>query len=80
MRSCPRCGSISYVKNGSIHAEKQKYHCCACGRHYIDNPMNLPLPAETKQLIDKLLLEKNTVGWDNWSNGCFRMLVAKICQ
>jgi len=46
------------VKNGSIHNGKQKYRYCACGRNYIDHPLNIPISDRTKQLLDKLLLEK----------------------
>jgi len=46
------------VKNGSIHNGKQKYRCCACGRNYVDHPLNIPISDRTKQLLNKLLLEK----------------------
>ncbi len=58
MRTCPRCGSEHYVKNGSIHNGKQKYRCQACGRQYVDDPQNAPIPEATKDWVDKLLLEK----------------------
>lgn len=58
MRCCPACGADDYVKNGSIHTGKQKYRCKVCGRQFVDDPQNAPIPAATKTLIDKLLLEK----------------------
>lgn len=58
MRTCPRCGSEHYVKNGSIHTGKQKYLCKECGRQFVDDPQNTPISDEKKALIDKLLLEK----------------------
>ncbi len=58
MRKCPDCGSDNYIKNGSIHNGKQKYDCNDCPRQFVDNPENGRISAETKKLIDKLLLEK----------------------
>jgi len=58
MRNCPKCGSANCVKNGSIHSGKPKHACNDCGREFVDNPKNGPIPEETKELIDKLLLEK----------------------
>jgi len=58
MRNCPECGSDNCVKNGSIHNGKPKQACNDCGREFVDTPKNGPIPEETKELIDKLLLEK----------------------
>ena len=58
MRNCPECGSDNCVKNGSIHNGKPKYECNNCDRQFVDNPQNVSISAETKELIDKLLLEK----------------------
>jgi transposase-like protein len=58
MRTCPRCGASEYVKNGSIHTGKQKYRCKVCERQFVDDPQNMPISSETKNLVDKLLLEK----------------------
>jgi insertion element IS1 protein InsB len=55
---CPRCNSEQIVKNGSIHTGKQKYLCKVCGRQFVENPQQHPIPPETKALINKLLLEK----------------------
>jgi insertion element IS1 protein InsB len=57
-RTCPSCGSDRIVKNGSIHNHKQKYQCNICGRQFIDNPTNISISAQTKLLIDRLLLER----------------------
>ncbi len=48
------------VKNGSIHTGKPKYACKDCSRQFVENPQNRnqPIPPETTELIDKLLLEK----------------------
>ena len=55
---CPKCGSQQVVKNGSIHNKKPKFKCKSCGRQFVDDPKNQPIPDSTKQLIDKLLLER----------------------
>ena len=55
---CPRCGSEHVKKNGSIHNKKQKYQCNTCGRQFVEDPQNKIIGDETKNLIDKLLLEK----------------------
>ena len=55
---CPRCNREAIIKNGSIHIGKQKYQCKACGRQFVENPKHPAISDETKELIDKLLLEK----------------------
>jgi IS1 family transposase/transposase-like protein len=55
---CPRCGSHHTIKNGSTHNGKPKRQCKDCGRQFVINPTNRTVSAETKQLINKLLLER----------------------
>jgi transposase-like protein len=55
---CPNCGSHHRIKNGSIHNGKPKRQCKECGRQFVINPTNKTVSDETKQLIDKLLLER----------------------
>ena len=55
---CPKCSSEQIIKNGSIHTGKQKYQCKKCGRQFVENPKHPMISGETKDLIDKLLLEK----------------------
>ena len=56
--SCPSCSSEQIVKNGKIHNGKQNYKCRDCGRQFVQNPQNKVIEQSTKDLIDKLLLEK----------------------
>lgn len=56
--SCPKCGSTQISKNGKIHKVKQNYRCRDCGRQFIKNPPKKYITEETKQLINRLLLEK----------------------
>ena len=58
MPRCPNCKSERVVKNGRIHNGKQNHKCRQCGRQFVENPQQKIISPETKQLIDKLLLEK----------------------
>lgn len=55
---CPRCESEQIVKNGRIHNGKQNYRCRSCGRQFVEQPKWRAISKETKDRIDKLLLEK----------------------
>ena len=55
---CPSCNSKQIVKNGKIHNGKQNYKCRECDRQFVENPQNKIITQSTKDLIDKLLLEK----------------------
>lgn len=46
------------VKNGKIHNGKQNHKCNNCGRQFVVDPKNKVIDSKTKDLIDKLLLEK----------------------
>jgi len=56
-----RCRKIcpQIIKNGSIHNGKQKYMCRECSRQFVENPANVPVSEEKKELINRLLPEKN---------------------
>jgi len=56
--SCPHCHSQKIVKNGSIHNGKKKYRCKTCGRQFIENPTKKYIDDQTKEIIDRLLLER----------------------
>ena len=55
---CPRCGSYHTIKNGSVHNGKPKRQCNDCGRQFVLNLTKRSVSLETKQLIDRLLLER----------------------
>ena len=55
---CPSCGSHNIVKNGRIHNGKQNHKCRNCDRQLVINPQQKLIDQATKELIDKLLLEK----------------------
>ena len=56
--TCPHCGSENLIKNGSIHNGKPKQAGKDCGKQFVDQPQDIKVPSQTKQLIDKLLLER----------------------
>src|SRR5579871_1628569 len=55
---CPSCGSSLVVRNGHIHNGYARFACKVCRRQFVENPAWKPISDETKQLIDKLLLER----------------------
>jgi transposase-like protein len=46
------------VKNGKIHNGRQNFKCKACGRQFVQHPTKKVIAQETRNLIDKLLLER----------------------
>ena len=56
--SCPSCESKKIVKNGKIHNGKQNYKCRDCGRQFVEHRQQKIISQSTRDLIDKLLLEK----------------------
>jgi insertion element IS1 protein InsB len=56
--NCPSCQSSKIVKNGLIHNGKQNYRCKDCGRQFVEEPQQKLISQQTKDLVDKLLLEK----------------------
>ncbi len=56
--TCPRCQSTSFVKNGRTHNGRQNFRCKACGKQFVLNPTKKVIGQDTRELIDKLLLEK----------------------
>ncbi len=55
---CPRCNSKKIVKNGRTHYGKQRFKCQNCGRQFVESPTRQPINHSTRELIDKLLLER----------------------
>ena len=58
MPTCPQCASSKTVKNGHIHHGKQRFLCHECGRQFIENPVKKVIDQATRELIDRLLLER----------------------
>jgi transposase-like protein len=58
MPACPICASTKTVKNGRIHNGKQRFKCHDCGRQFIEQPTKKVIDQATRELIDRLLLER----------------------
>lgn len=58
MPNCPNCTSERSVKNGRIHTGKQRYKCLQCGRQFVEQPSKKVIDRATRELIDRLLLER----------------------
>lgn len=56
--TCPCCDSKQTVKNGRTHYGKQRFKCQVCNRQFVLNPRHQPVSQFTRDLIDKLLLER----------------------
>lgn len=58
MLACPTCASSRIIKNGRIHNGKQRFRCDECGRQFIEQPTKKVIDSATRELIDRLLLER----------------------
>lgn len=58
MPACPKCSSEQTVKNGRIHNGKQRFLCHECGRQFVEQPQQKVIDSTTRELIDRLVLEK----------------------
>ena len=56
--NCPRCEGTRIVKNGRILNGKPKWKCKDCGRQFVEHSEQRLISEETKELVDKLLLER----------------------
>ena len=54
----PTCRSSEIVKNGSLTNGKPGYKCRVGGRPLVESPQKSKISYETKELINKLLLER----------------------
>lgn len=57
-QTCPQCGGQHTVKNGHTHSGKQRYKCQTCQRQFVHKPRQKLVSQATRDLIDKLLLER----------------------
>jgi insertion element IS1 protein InsB len=56
--TCPRCASSKYKKNGHTHTGKQNHYCKDCGRQFVQCSDQYRISAETRALIERLLVER----------------------
>jgi len=57
----PKCQSAQIIKYGQTHYGKPRFRCQACGRQFVEQASRQPVDGATRQLIDKLLLERLTL-------------------
>ena len=55
---CPWCQSPKHKKNGHIHNGKQNHQCHDCGRQFVDCFAPALVSADTRALIERLLVER----------------------
>ena len=56
--NCSKCQSTSVIKYGHTHYGKPRFLCKECGRQFVENPSRQPIDQDTRNLIDKMLLER----------------------
>ena len=59
--NCPKCKSEEIIKYGKTHYGKERFKCQSCGRQFVENPTRQTIDQATRDLIDKLLLERLVV-------------------
>jgi insertion element IS1 protein InsB len=55
---CPRCQSPKHKKNGHLHNGKQNHHGHDCGRQFVDYFEPPLVSADTRALIERLLVQR----------------------
>ncbi len=78
--SCSRCGSNRVVKNSFVHNGNQNFKCKDCNRQSVLDPKNKVIEQETKDLIDKLFLEKIPLAGIALSYWSIRTMVTNLRQ
>jgi insertion element IS1 protein InsB len=56
--ACPACGSTRFKKNGHTHNGKQKHQRKTCPRQFVQCLDQYRISAETRALIERLLVER----------------------
>lgn len=74
--NCSKCQSTQIIKYGYTHGGKPRFRCQDCGRQFVENANQQPIDKATRQLIDKLLLERLALAVIAWvtsvSERCYR--------
>lgn len=78
--TCPRCHSHHIVKNGRIQNKKPKFQCQDCQRQFVENSTKKVIDPETKELIDRLLLEKIPLAGIDECRSSFINMAPRVCQ
>ena len=56
--NCPDCQGDRCIKNGQTYYGKQRFKCKGCGRQFVEGSHYQHISQETKDLIERLLLER----------------------
>lgn len=62
--NCPKCHSAQIIKYGHTYDGKPRFKCRDCGRQFALDATRQPIDQATRQLIDKLLLERLALAAD----------------
>ena len=76
---CPRCNSQYIVKNGHTHTGKQNFKCRDYDRQFVMDPRHQPISEPTRELIDRLLLEKISLAGIEAGDGSFTKVATILC-
>jgi transposase-like protein len=79
MPVCPNCSSARTVKNGRIHNGKQRFLCHECGLTFVEHPQKKVVDAVTRELIDRLLLERISLAGIARAKGV-RAMATNLCE
>jgi transposase-like protein len=55
---CPRCSAAHVVRNGPARNGTPTFRCRACGRRFVEVPTKGPVPADRRELVERLLGER----------------------
>jgi transposase-like protein len=55
---CPRCAATPVVRNGANSAGTLTFRCRSCGRRFVADPRQGPVPEDKRALIRRLLAER----------------------
>ena len=58
MPACPKCGGEAVIKSGHVHSGKQRFLCQGCGRQFTLDAAWKAVSPQTRDIVDRLLLER----------------------
>ena len=58
MPACPKCGGEAVIKSGHVHSGKQRFLCQGCGRQFTPDAAWKAVSPQTRDIVDRLLLER----------------------
>ena len=58
MPACPKCGGEAVIKSGHVHSGKQRFLCQGCGRQFTPDAAWKAVSPQTRDIVDRLLLQR----------------------